>query len=76
MAVESGVPFVVKSGGHSTWSTIGTDGFILDLSEYWHLEVDSGKEAAIIRGSVLSKQLSVALAEKDLFTGEQILEDA
>ena len=68
-ATEASVPFVPKSGGHSEWSTIGDNGFVIDLALYSALEIDKKARTATIRGSVLSKSLAVALAENGLFTG-------
>ncbi|KAJ7655416.1 hypothetical protein B0H17DRAFT_868521, partial [Mycena rosella] len=31
LAAQHNVAFVPKSGGHSLWSTIGTEGFVVDL---------------------------------------------
>lgn len=68
-AVQASVPFVAKSGGHSIWSTIGADGFIIDLSKYSAIEVDVEKSTAKIRGSILAKQLAVRLADAGFFAG-------
>ncbi|KAI0834012.1 FAD-binding domain-containing protein [Hypoxylon sp. FL0890] len=40
LAIQTSVPFVAKAGGHSSWSTIGSSGFILDLSQIKSVEVD------------------------------------
>jgi FAD/FMN-containing dehydrogenase len=63
------VAFVTKSGGHSTWSTIDDRGIVIDLTKYASIDVDVEKQSATIRGSILSKQVAVALAEAGLFTG-------
>jgi FAD/FMN-containing dehydrogenase len=63
------VPFVTKSGGHSLWSTIGEEGIIIDLSKYSGIKVDASGQRATLRGSILSKDVAVALAEAGLFTG-------
>jgi FAD/FMN-containing dehydrogenase len=63
------VPFVAKSGGHSEWSTIGQDGIIIDLSNYSGIEVDAAAGKAVLKGSVLSKDVAVALAAAGSFTG-------
>lgn len=68
-AVDASVPFVTKSGGHSSWSTIGSDGVIIDLSEYSGVEVDRAAKTATLVGGVSTKQAAVALAEEGLFTG-------
>lgn len=69
-AVTYSIPFVAKSGGHSEWSTIGSNGIILDLSRYSGVEVDAQSHTAMLKGGVLSKEVAVALAEQGLFTGE------
>lgn len=63
------MPFVTKSGGHSTWSTIGNDGFVIDLSKYLGIEVDSEGPTAKLRGSILSKAVAVHLADAGYFAG-------
>lgn len=60
---------MTRSGGHSEWSTIGKDGVIIDLSRFSGVEVDAEAETAVLRGSILSKQVAVALAEAGFFTG-------
>ncbi|EAT82263.1 hypothetical protein HBI56_238390 [Parastagonospora nodorum] len=67
-AVESAVPFVTKSGGHSEWSTIDQSGIIIDLSKYSGIDIDAVGCKATLRGSIVSKQVAVALAEQGLFT--------
>ena len=69
-AVSSSVPFVTKSGGHSEWSTIDESGIIIDLSKYASIDIDAEQQRATLRGSVLSKQVGVALAEAGFFTGK------
>jgi FAD/FMN-containing dehydrogenase len=63
------VAFVTKSGGHSTWSTIDDHGIIIDLAKYASIDIDVESQSATLRGSILSKQVAVALAEAGLFTG-------
>lgn len=63
------MPFVTKSGGHSNWSTIGSEGFVIDLSEYSGVEIDSKEACAKIQGSILSKALAVKLADAGYFAG-------
>ncbi|PHH76379.1 hypothetical protein CDD80_1561 [Ophiocordyceps camponoti-rufipedis] len=65
-AVEWAVPFVVKSGGHSNWSTC--DGIVIDLSKYSGLEVEVSNRTAKLRGSILTKEVAVGLAETGHFT--------
>ena len=68
-AVEAKVPFVTKSGGHSTWSTIGAHGVVIDLSNYKGIEIDVNSRTAKLKGSIVAKEVAVALAEHGLFTG-------
>jgi hypothetical protein len=69
-AVQELVPFVIKSGGHSEWSTIDDNGIIIDLSRYTGIKVDSEAQTATLRGSISLKEVAVALADDGLFTGE------
>lgn len=68
-AVQNSVPFVTKSGGHSTWSTIGSEGFIIDLRNYSGITVDSLGPVAKLRGSILTKAVAVHLAKDGYFAG-------
>lgn len=63
---------MTRSGGHSEWSTIGKEGVIIDLTQFSGVEVDAEAKTAVLRGSILSKQVAVALAEAGLFTGMYI----
>ncbi|TGO59700.1 hypothetical protein BELL_1233g00010 [Botrytis elliptica] len=67
-ASKNSIPFVTKSGGHSAWSTFGSDGIIIDLSLYKGMEVYTESGTAIIKGSILSKEVAVTLAEAGFFT--------
>ncbi|TGO07034.1 hypothetical protein BTUL_0342g00010 [Botrytis tulipae] len=67
-ASKYSIPFVTKSGGHSAWSTVGSDGIIIDLSLYKGIEVDVESGTAIIKGSILSKEVAVTLADAGFFT--------
>ena len=69
-AVESSIPFVAKSGGCSEWSTIGDNGFVIDLTHYSAIEVDAKARTANVRGGVVQREAAVRLAEEGLFTGE------
>ncbi|KAL8920046.1 MAG: hypothetical protein Q9172_004676 [Xanthocarpia lactea] len=55
-------PFVPVCGGHSLWSTIGTDGFILDLTKYKSIHVDAAQHEVTVAGGVLMKEFATALA--------------
>ena len=63
-ATKASVPFVPATGGHSNWSTIGEDGFILDLSLYKGVVVDPSHNVATIKGGLLMKELQVALSKE------------
>ncbi|PFH60833.1 hypothetical protein XA68_10240 [Ophiocordyceps unilateralis] len=65
-AVQSSVPFVVKSGGHSNWSTC--DDLVIDLSKYSAMEIQVSEGTARLRGSILTKEVAVRLAETGHFT--------
>ncbi|KAK8007639.1 hypothetical protein PG989_001629 [Apiospora arundinis] len=67
-AVRSSVPFVTRSGGHSEWSSIGEDGIVINLKKFAGIEVDTAARKARLRGSVLSKEVAVALAASGSFT--------
>ncbi|KAI1168332.1 hypothetical protein F5B18DRAFT_646862 [Nemania serpens] len=67
-AHRSSVPFVAKSGGHSQWSTIGEHGIVIDLGKYSSVSVDADAKTATLEGSVLSKDVAVALAAEGFFT--------
>lgn len=67
-ASKYSIPFVTKSGGHSQWSTIGSEGIIVDLSLFKGIAVDSASGTATLKGSILTKDVAVALAETGLFT--------
>ncbi|KAI9643585.1 hypothetical protein NHQ30_008207 [Ciborinia camelliae] len=67
-ASKYSVPFVTKSGGHSEWSTIDDNGIIIDLSLYKGVEVDTNSQTATLKGSILSKDAAVALADAGFFT--------
>lgn len=61
---------MIKSGGHSIWSTIGSEGFIIDLSNYSGITVDSLGPVAKLRGSILTKTVAVHLAKDGYFAGK------
>ncbi|KAI1407333.1 FAD-binding domain-containing protein [Hypoxylon sp. FL1857] len=64
LAVETSVPFVAKAGGHSSWSTIGASGFILDLSQVRSVEVDTEKQTATASAGALVGDVVKAVNEK------------
>ncbi|KAK8022292.1 FAD binding domain-containing protein [Apiospora rasikravindrae] len=67
-AVQSSVPFVAKSGGHSEWSSIGEQGIVINLKKFSGIEVDAVDQTARLKGSVLAKDVAVALAATGSFT--------
>ena len=67
--MKASIPFVAASGGHSPWSTINENGFILDLGLYKDVVVEPSKNSATVKGGVLTKELQVALNKKGQFTG-------
>lgn len=62
-AVSSKVPFVVKSGGMSLYSTIGDDGVVIDLTELAAVSHDKSRHEAVLTGGVTSKVVATKLAE-------------
>ncbi|PVH80647.1 FAD-binding domain-containing protein [Cadophora sp. DSE1049] len=66
LALKHDVPFVPKSGGHSSWSTIGQEGIIIDLSNYNKVAIDKSTKTVTIQSGVVNKQLITALYENDL----------
>ncbi|KAI9709690.1 MAG: hypothetical protein M1820_003092 [Bogoriella megaspora] len=67
-AVGSSIPFVIKSGGHSEWSTIGNHGIVIDLSHYSAVNVHKAAGTVSLKGSVLSKEVAVSLAKEGMCT--------
>lgn len=59
----------MKSGGHSEYSTIGSNGIIIDLSLYKGVEVDADSSTATLKGSILTKDVATTLAKAGYFTG-------
>ena len=58
-AIKSSIPFVAKSGACSEWSTIGDNGFFVDLTHYSAIEIDARARTATIRGGVVQKEAAV-----------------
>lgn len=69
-AVASKVPFVVKSGGMSLYSTIGEDGIIIDLTKFAAISHDKTRHEAVLTGGVTSKVVATKLAEDGHCTSE------
>ena len=55
--MKNTIPFVPKAGGHSLWSTIGGEGFILDLSLYTGTQVDAAQQTVTMKGGVLAQEV-------------------
>ncbi|KAJ7817846.1 hypothetical protein B0H14DRAFT_3741148 [Mycena olivaceomarginata] len=72
LAVELGIPFVPKSGGHSLWSTIGDEGFILDLSLLKRISIDTEEKMVTVESGVLIKEVNDAAFERALGNGNTI----
>jgi FAD/FMN-containing dehydrogenase len=66
LAIKYDVPFVPKSGGHSVWSTIGSDGIIIDLSNYTGVKIDKATNTVQVQAGVLNQQLIKAAYEEGL----------
>lgn len=67
-SLSNNVPFVPKSGGHSQFSTVGSDGVVLDLSPMGAVVLDEKSETATLCGGVLEKEVAVALAAAERWT--------
>lgn len=67
-AVKLSIPFVASSGGHSSYSTIKENGFVLDLSSYKDIALNLVTNTVTVRGGVLMKELQVALNNEGQFT--------
>lgn len=63
-ATENKIPFVPKSGGNTPWSSIGSEGWIVDLSHLTKIEVDSASETVTLQAGVFTKALNVAVANE------------
>ncbi|KAH8886975.1 FAD-binding domain-containing protein [Thozetella sp. PMI_491] len=62
-ALASSVPFVAKAGGHSSWSTIGSDGFILDFSNFRGVTIDAEKSTATASAGTLIGDINRTVSE-------------
>jgi FAD/FMN-containing dehydrogenase len=58
---------VIKSGGNSSWSTIGSKGWIIDLSLLQTITLNATDKVATIQSGVLTKKLNVALSEINFY---------
>jgi FAD/FMN-containing dehydrogenase len=62
-AVKHHIPIVAKSGGHSPWSTVASPGWIIDLSLFTGVKLDTQKHTATVQAGVGTKQLNAAVSE-------------
>ncbi|KAK0111780.1 hypothetical protein ONS96_001049 [Cadophora gregata f. sp. sojae] len=60
-AVKHNIPFIAKGGGHSNWSTIGSGGWIIDLSLLRSLNINTSAQTATIQAGVLTKSINEAV---------------
>jgi hypothetical protein len=60
---------VPKAGGHSLWSTIGSGGFILDLSLHKGIEIDASAGTVKVQAGVLTQDLNEAVAKAGFCVG-------
>jgi len=67
--VSASIPFVPSSGGHSSFSSIGKDGVVIDLSQFTGVEVDVKNGTATVVGGTLMKELQTALHPHKHFAG-------
>ena len=54
------------------WSTVGENGFILDLTQFSRLDVNAKEHQVTVSGVVLMKELSIALAEAGECAGMRV----
>ncbi|KAJ7486857.1 hypothetical protein FB451DRAFT_1228198 [Mycena latifolia] len=66
LAAQYDVAFVPKSGGHSLWSTIGTEGFIIDLALLKGISVDKQTGQITVQTGVFTKEANDAASENGL----------
>lgn len=62
------MPFVVKAGGMSLYSTIGKGGIIIDLTEWSEIRIDPVSKTAVLCGSIRAKAVAVELAKHGFCT--------
>ena len=65
------VPFVVRSGGCTEWSNIGSSGFAIHLKHHSAVELDVKSRTATNRGGIPQAEIATRLTEQDLFTDEE-----
>lgn len=57
-ATKNNIPFVAKAGGHSPWSTIGSQGWIIDNELLTGITLDTENHTATIQAGVQTKLLN------------------
>ncbi|KIY64427.1 FAD-binding domain-containing protein [Cylindrobasidium torrendii FP15055 ss-10] len=68
LAVQCGIPFVPKAGGHSPgWSVIGAPGIIIDLGKMNAITVDADKKQATLQAGVLTGEANEATAAHGVY---------
>ncbi|KAJ6522064.1 hypothetical protein B0H19DRAFT_1348717 [Mycena capillaripes] len=66
LAAQYDVAFVPKSGGHSLWSTIGAESFIIDLTRLKKISVDKTTGLITVQSGVFTKEANDAAFEHGL----------
>ncbi|KAG4439066.1 hypothetical protein IFR05_005457 [Cadophora sp. M221] len=62
-AAKHNIPFIAKGGGHSNWSTIGSGGWIVDLSLLRSIGINTSTQTATIQAGVLTKSVNEAVTD-------------
>lgn len=68
-ANENNIPFTTKSGGMSLYSTIGSNGMIIDLTSFpSNVAINKSAQTATLSGAVTAKTMSTELAKEGFCT--------
>ncbi len=62
-AINNRIPFVPKAGGHSIWSTIGKEGWIIDLSLCSGVSLDKETGLATLQAGVTTRQFNNVISD-------------
>lgn len=62
------MPFVVKAGGMSNYSTIDKSGIVIDLTEWRGIRCDKSSKTAVLYGSIRAKTVAVESAMEGFCT--------
>ncbi|MGC2240973.1 MAG: FAD-binding oxidoreductase [Acidimicrobiia bacterium] len=66
-AVESGVDFTVRSGGHSVAGHSTTDGgIVIDVRDLGHITIDSASRTASVGSGATAREVSIAAGQHGL----------